>query len=288
VTSPSKPISRSTLAQDLVQSLIIDMPSLEEVNGQLAPNEHKRFINDHIRWTYIKILLETTNVEFLKQVVSQMSFVLLLMRKITSRELGHLRQLSTGDESISIPSWIGYERFIDDVVSVILERVLHRIVELNDSSDHDVVAQYADFMFEENRYDQSLKCYIESYRDRIMPEGVINRCISCLESMQNYTAAFVMRQKITDHGYDKRMVTNLSQFNGIQSKWLPYLWDMAYIELVVYLTHQKGDNEKQKLLTQHVQRTEMNVNNNVGFRKQFADQLWKEFLDKLLVHVINK
>jgi hypothetical protein len=271
-------------AQELAQSFVIDMAKIDTNELPAGSVQRALFVNDRIRWPLVKVITETRNTNFIRHMITHLSVVLLVIRKSTNRDVGHLKKVAgtTGEDSgyTNPPEWNEYEIFMDEVVTSILSKLLQLIVD--ERVDQDVIALLADIQFESGKYAKSLQYYLESYQKRTIPETVISRCIACLENMQEYTAAFVMHQMISDSGYDKRMVNNLSHLNGIQTKWLPYLWDMSYIELMVYLTHQRGETSKEKLLTQHVQRTEMNVSNNVQVKKQFEEQLWFEFLDKLL------
>jgi hypothetical protein len=132
------------------------------------------------------------------------------------------------------------------------------------------------------------------------------RMVHCLNMMGEYTAAAVFHQFVPIStqqqqqqnnneqfhdpaqpkilGFDKRMIMDLNNFNELDRKWLLYFWDLSYVELLTYIEHNKTDSENEKLLLQHLQRSEMNMNNSI-LKTQFIEHLKIDFMNKLYIHI---
>ena len=222
-----------------------------------------------------------------------------------------------------LPVWKGQERMIDDAVHDMLKYVLQQLVDhYSDelcsevSNGHYYYFTLGDLCFEKKQFTQCLKHYLQIGqelldRDRtpqqvfaIYSAHALHPMIHSLSMLGEYTAAFALHQFlpiVTSNtaqqqdnpeprilGYDKRAFTELRAFNEVDKKWLLYFWDLTYIELLVFIEHEKSDNENEKLLLQHIQRKEMNTNNPPAVRRIFVERLQLELLQKLYEHVTSK
>ncbi|KAG2383513.1 hypothetical protein C9374_004184 [Naegleria lovaniensis] len=177
----------------------------------------------------------------------------------------------------------------------------------------------ADIYFEKGKYKRALELYLECGESnfphfyRPNNEEVVDRMVRCLVELGEYTAAAVLHQfihstydnemdtqtqrthVISDSssfstssmrvGYTKEIIDNLFEANGLNERWLLFFYDLSYLEMVVHVAHQKGEFNKEDLMIQHIQRSEMNSNNKTEHRKEYIQQMKETFLRKLYLHI---
>lgn len=219
---------------------------------------------------------------------------------------------------------VGNEKFVDETLLVMLQHILERVLSLQEQIQRKPISTFylfkcclADIYFEKGKYKRALELYLECgasnfphfYRPN--NEEVVDRMVRCLIELGEYTAAAVLHQFIHSTydnemdtqtqrthvlsditsfstlraGYTKEIIDNLYEANGLNERWLLFFYDLSYLELVVHVAHQKGEFNKEDLMIQHIQRSEMNSNNKTEHRKEYIQQMKETFLRKLYLHI---
>ena len=218
---------------------------------------------------------------------------------------------------------VGNEKFVEDTLVIMLQHILERVITLQEQSQQKQISTFylfkiclADLYFEKGKFRKALELYLEcgeaNFPQFYKPtnEEVIERMVRCLMELGEYTASAVLHQFIHSTydneldsqsrahllgensfasnsrvGYTKEVIDSLYETSGLNERWLLYFYDLSYLELVVHIAHQKGEYNKEELMIQHIQRSEMNNNNKTEHRKEYILQMKENFLRKLYLHV---
>ncbi|KAL0481337.1 integrator complex subunit INTS8 [Acrasis kona] len=170
-----------------------------------------------------------------------------------------------------------------------MDRLVSRVIQL-DPQDVMFDALMGDLYYDRAKYKE---CVLHVLKNKpiVFSDVVLKKCMNCLEALGQHTASVAMHQITvgddpSSGGFDKKVFNNVNHLNGLQDEWLPYFWDMCYVELLIHVAHQRGEVEKERMLLSHLQRNEMNMNNSAALRKQFTESLKEEFIEKLYLRLL--
>jgi hypothetical protein len=135
-----------------------------------------------------------------------------------------------------------------------------------------------DLYFMENDYNNCLRFYLDAVRilkKESLSDFILKRMFYCLNALNLFTAGAVVYQFL-NLPYDQQLLKNLKSLDRI---WLPYFYDLNYLEIFYFQGSQKD------LISKLMSRVEINKNNSSQKYQQFIQNLREKFFQRLQVYL---